>query len=383
MNDSLRDDSAGPPTTGPNGPAPVMTAAAAATCPQCGTQLRLLKQATLNTPIACCICGTTFYIQPVETAPLEPTDGRLTARGPSSFQVRNTGAGGSGSRPAFRVISPPPPSVNRPPQPAERRPRSPDEPPPTMSAPPPPPPTEGTRGGMPKPVELPDHLSRGFRTSWMESVLGAVLVLLLVVAVCAGGFFVIHALWARHVETRQAQQRGSESSVVEDTKPADDGKATPAPAGDVPAPVFGPPKALPRPEVLFGTWESRVDDGSQSSFLFRPDGTVTIEEAIDRPPTHTNWYLAERKGDDLVIELGGAFGTMNNTRMTLHMTSPDAFTLTKNIRIGIVQAGGELRYVRAATAPPAPAKPAAKPAETPAAKPAAGLDAAGPAAPPK
>jgi hypothetical protein len=318
MNDAAREN-----------PIPAPTAPEAIECPQCGTQLRMLRPATIHTPIACCICGATFYLKPIETAPISDT----------AIRPRRMVNTGPGTRPMFRVVSPP----SR--LPAER---APGDPPPAMSTPAPPPPSPGTRfaPGMPRPVELPDHVQRGFRTRWMESVLGAALVLLIVVAVCAGGFMLIKSIWGiRSTAPTPAAEEGG---------PAEDPNAQP-PASTDPANPDAPvtehslgAKPLPRPDNLIGTWESRVDDGSTSSFVFRPDGRLTLTQAGDPPPPPSDytWYLAARQGEDLVLEVGPAFGTMNNARLTLRLTSPDAFTLVKHIRGGIVQGGVDLRYVR-------------------------------------
>jgi hypothetical protein len=356
MNDPARENpSSGTPVAGR-----ASTAAAAIECPQCGTQLRLLRPATIHTPIACCICGASFYLQPIETAPL--SEAAIAPRRPINGQ----------GRPAFRIVSPPRRG------PGDRGPRAPGDPPPTMSTPAPPAPGPGTRSapGMPRPVDLPDHLQRNFRTRWMESVLGAVLVLLLVVAACAGAFVLFKTIW----KDRPAATNSSDGPDASDT-PADDTKsATPA-IGDPKTgnhPASSPTsagvlaKALPRPESLTGAWESRVDDGSYSSFVFRSDGTVDIAQAGDPPPPPKSyhWSLVDQKGDELILDVGAELGAMGNTRMTIRVAAPDAFTLVKSICHGLVQPGGDLRYIRTgpATAAPTPL-PATPPGQTPAAGP--------------
>jgi hypothetical protein len=336
MNDSLRDN----PMSG----RPAATAAAIE-CPQCGTQLRLLRPATVHTPIACCICGATFYLEPVETAPM--TEAVSAPRRPINGQ----------GRPAFRTGSPP----------GRRSPdRAPGDPPPTMSTPAPPAPGPGTRSapGMPRPVELPDHLQRGFRTRWLESVLGALLVLLLVVAACAGGFVLLRTIWAPQplapsagADVPAADSSAGNSKSAAATPAAGDPSSGIAPNGPGAA-AGAAAKNLPRPEALAGTWESRVDDGSHSSFVFRSDGTVDIAQAGDPPPppSRYNWFVIERRGADLVLDVGPDLGAMGNTRMTIQLAGPDAFTLVKSVCHGLIQGSGELRYVRTgpATAAPTP-----------------------------
>jgi hypothetical protein len=292
-------------------------------CPQCKTQLRMLRPATVHTPIACCMCGATFYLQPVETAPVGPADGRYDYPG----------------RPGLRPGVPP----NRRMVP-ERRPRSPDDPPPTMTTPAPPAPVPGTHSapGMPKPVKLPEHLQRNFRTRWLESVLGAALVLLLVVALCAGGFVLVRSIWSR-------------PDLAAPTNPESDDSEVAASSPDRPpiAQTYQPPKALTRPATLFGQWESRVDDGSSSTFVFHPDGKVLISQAGDPPPApfESNWYVYESKGEEMILDVGPEFAAMSNTRIKLRMTGPDAFTVMSQVRHGLNMATGELRYIRIGAAP--------------------------------
>jgi len=57
--------------TGPRAPAdaaPITTA-----CPRCGVQLRLLRPPIEFTPIKCYKCQAMFCLEPIETAPLDPT----------------------------------------------------------------------------------------------------------------------------------------------------------------------------------------------------------------------------------------------------------------------------------------------------------------------
>src|SRR5882724_913529 len=113
MNDSFHEN-----------PGPAMTAAAAIGCPQCGTQLRLLRPATMHTEIACCICGATFYMQPIETAPMS----EAVVSPQRAFGV---------VRPVLRAT---PPST----RPSDRGARLPADPPAAMTTPAPPAPMPGT-----------------------------------------------------------------------------------------------------------------------------------------------------------------------------------------------------------------------------------------------
>jgi hypothetical protein len=200
--------------------------------------------------------------------------------------------------------------------------------------------------GMPRRVEVPGHMQPGFRTRRMESVLGAALVLLFVVAVCAGGFVLWRTLWPAPDKTPAAAAAD---------KAAPDAAADSEPAAE---PVVAAHQPLPRPDRLVGTWESRMDDGSHSSLEFRRDGTILIAQAGNPPPPvrKDKWYLAEQQGDELVIEVGSEFGAAGNYQFVLRLTSPTALTVVRTLRLSIVVPAGEnLRYVRSAAGDPPPA----------------------------
>jgi hypothetical protein len=181
-------------------------------------------------------------------------------------------------------------------------------------------------------------------------VLGAALILLLVVGVCAGGFMLLRSFWPRNDQTNATTAEADVHETAADAPPA--------------AAVYTPPTPLPRPAALFGRWESRVDDGSISTLMFSLDGKVVIAQAGDPPPPafEGNWYLFELKDDYLLLDVGEKFNGMSNTRITLRMTGPDAFTLISQVRHGLNQAGGELRYIRVAQPPATPTVAAPDPA---------------------
>jgi hypothetical protein len=192
---------------------------------------------------------------------------------------------------------------------------------------------------MPRPVELPEHLQRNFRTRWMESVLGATLVLLVVVAVTAGGFVVIRSIWP----TQPTAAREADAEPTADG-PADGTPAAPTPAD---AALLKPAKPLDRPVELAGEWDSRADDGSHSAFDFHPDGTVVITPANypQTPAVRAQWYVADQRGDDLAVDVGTEFGAAGNYRFVLRFNGLESFTLTRTIRNG-VSTSSQLRYVR-------------------------------------
>jgi hypothetical protein len=190
---------------------------------------------------------------------------------------------------------------------------------------------------MPKPVELPDHLQRNFRTRWMESVLGAALVLLLVVAACAGGFVLIKAVW---MNTKPAAGREPSGLAPVDTTPGD-AQTTQPPQTE---PTVFPSEPLPRPDRLVGGWDSRADDGSHSQFDFMADGTVVIT-SVAAPRIKAFWYVVQQQYDDLVIEVGPEFGAFGNFQLVLRFSGVDAFTAVRTVHRGITTLT-DLRYVR-------------------------------------
>jgi hypothetical protein len=218
--------------------------------------------------------------------------------------------------------------------------------------------------GMPRPVELPEHLQRNFRTRWMESVLGSALVLLLIVVASAGGFVLVRTVWANRPPARDTEADGSPSAASTTASTA----ASKAAPSNVPI-LAAPAKPLAESDRLPGVWESRADDGSQSGFDFQPDGQVIIVQAGNpRPPSvRTFWYPVDQRGDDVTIEIGPEFGGVGNYRYVLRFTAPDAFTMTRIIRYGAFFPE-ELRYVRVGPSrgvPPATKKSATDAATAP------------------
>jgi hypothetical protein len=192
---------------------------------------------------------------------------------------------------------------------------------------------------MPQPVQLPDHLQRNFRTSWMDSVLGASLVLLLLVAACAGGFVLIRTVWTNPEPVHR------EPEPTADAQPATDTPAAPDTPPMQKSLLGSPGQPIDREVRLIGTWESRADDGSSSLFIFFPNGKIVIAPVGERQPLESKWYLVEQQGEDTMIEVGPECGMKGNFRFSFHVITPDAFTLSKTIHNGIVHSD-ELRYIR-------------------------------------
>ena len=89
--------------------------------------------------------------------------------------------------------------------------------------------------------------------------------------------------------------------------------------------------------------------------MFRSDGSVDVVQAGDPPPPllRYEWPFFDKQGDDLILDIGKEFGALGNSQLRIRLTAPDAFTLIKTVRLGVVQPGPEYRYVR--TGPPTPA----------------------------
>ena len=122
------------------------------------------------------------------------------------------------------------------------------------------------------------------------------------------------------------------------------------------------PKPLPR--RLIGIWELRSDDERHGWVDFQADSTMRafawIGSAEERP-SFAHWYLREEFGDNLIIEIGEARGTIGN--LLFHLTivgrEPEAFTLTKVVQRSIPSVENR-RFVRRTK--PVPADPKNKPA---------------------
>src|SRR5262249_57353803 len=97
------------------------------------------------------------------------------------------------------------------------------------------------------------------------------------------------------------------------------------------------PQQLPLPARLVGDWDSRSDDGTLTSFEFRADGSMTLvplPTPVASGPQFMKWYLLREEGDELEVELGPDFNFPKNHRITLTLTCPDAFTVTRTIHSG-------------------------------------------------
>src|SRR5438128_208282 len=94
----------------------------------------------------------------------------------------------------------------------------------------------------------------------------------------------------------------------------------------------------PPPARLLGVWELRADDDRNGTMEFRADGTATFLAWVgeqQQVPQELHWVPVSETGDELVIELGVAAGAPGHYRFRLLFTSPDAFTITWKIELGI------------------------------------------------
>lgn len=300
-------------------------------CQECRKPIKLLQPATSQTPISCCHCGAVFFLQPIETAPVDELVSPLGSK--MEAEIRE---------PGFRGLEPLPP-LTLPDRPLE----SPAAPPIAfIPLKPPAPPQTANLGekltsapmpmviaedddddedGFPAAVDVPRHLQRSFRTNWMESLLGATLLLAVIAVMCATGF----VIWRAFRPTTNT--------------PTTDSQAV----NDVEIPTVARSKELPRPPELIGFWTSRCDDGSHSALHFREDGQVVVYSigAVNPLPTLARWYFVGMQGRSHVLEIGSQLSAPGNYLFYLDFTCPDAFVVSKTVRFGDT-VNNDVRYVR-------------------------------------
>jgi len=270
-----------------------------------------------------------FFLQPVETAPVDELERPIGSKTEAEIH-----------EPGFRGLEPLPP-LSLPDRPLESpaapiafiplKPPAPSQPAnlaeTLMSAPMPMVIAEDDddEDGFPAAVDVPRHLQRSFRTNWMESLLGATLLLAVIAVVSAAGFVV----WRAFRPTANTPTADSQA-VAE---------------GELPTVVRA--KELPRPPELMGYWTSRCDDGSHSALHIRDDGQIVVYSvgALNPMPTLARWYFVGMQGRSHVLEIGNQLSAPGNYLFYVDFTCPDAFVVSKTVRFGDA-INNDVRYVR-------------------------------------
>jgi hypothetical protein len=107
------------------------------------------------------------------------------------------------------------------------------------------------------------------------------------------------------------------------------------PSGDMPVVELG---EKPRPSELFGIWELRSDDGRAGKLVLHPDGSLvaaTVAEESPLPDYEGRWFLAAASGNQYVLEFGTDHHALDSYKVTIELTSPEAFTLVQTVKGGV------------------------------------------------
>jgi hypothetical protein len=161
----------------------------------------------------------------------------------------------------------------------------------------------------------------------------------LILAVVGGLGFLAYQLYAQPKDGPAADAGSDADRQVVETDP-------------FPLPTIVDRTEKPRPKRLMGAWDLRADDGRTGRLVLRPDGTLTASSSSgDSPlPDYTgSWYLLAEDGDKYVLEFSKVYGGLDGYRVSLWMTSADAFTLIETVKGGTPMKDYQ-RFVRAAPA---------------------------------
>jgi hypothetical protein len=119
------------------------------------------------------------------------------------------------------------------------------------------------------------------------------------------------------------------------------------------------PAPKPLPAQLTGVWELRSDDGLSGSLVLGQDGALGASSSADAtkiPDFQGHWNLDSVDGNRYVLEFGPETRGLDSYKVTVELTSPDAFTLVETIRSG-VPIREQRRFVRIGPVPAIEAKP--------------------------
>jgi hypothetical protein len=109
----------------------------------------------------------------------------------------------------------------------------------------------------------------------------------------------------------------------------------------------------PLPARLLGVWELRSDDGRSGRLVLGPNGHLAASSTAGESPLpdyEGNWYLFEEKGDRFVLEFAREHRGFDGYKVTVLLTTPDAFTLVETLKGG-VPTHEKHRFVRTGPAP--------------------------------
>src|SRR4051812_7593174 len=96
-------------------------------------------------------------------------------------------------------------------------------------------------------------------------------------------------------------------------------------------------REAPKPPRVVGVWELKADDSRTGTLTLRPRGTLTASSStgdLSLPDYNGNWYLLDEDGDKFVLEFARERGGLDGYKVTLVLTSPEAFTLVETVKSG-------------------------------------------------
>jgi hypothetical protein len=97
------------------------------------------------------------------------------------------------------------------------------------------------------------------------------------------------------------------------------------------------PPFRPARDRLVGVWELKADDGRTGRLTLRADGTLTAASTAgesELPDYNGRWSLLAADGDRYRLEVAHEQGAADADRVTLLLTSSDAFTLVETVKGG-------------------------------------------------
>ena len=375
----------------PNSGIPAGAPQPLAVCPHCHTQLRLLRPPAEFTPIKCYRCQAMFYIEPIETAPV---DGPPPTPAPPMMPLPGSRLTTESNLPPLSMPPPPPPpvlpTIAPVSAPAVGAPASPSppglllSPPPSSSvakspassppsAAPAPAPQPGANGSVPlapvlqsppvpdagwrtAPARLPTPINTGRRGRTIldlgpreTTIAIAVTLAFLTALIVAGTYLVQHLRPAPDEDTVAATGAPDEAGKS-------DGQPTPPPPNTNASPKTTPLVGSLPPQVveaatnaLLGVWAARSDDETAPIMEFRTDGVAYVYDRMaateGAEPSMGRWGVIGKEGDEITIAIYYAATGLDMHRMKIELVSPDCLNLLYTVFQGKVKKWDQ-RYVR-------------------------------------
>ena len=319
----------------------------------------LLRQPIEFTPIKCYKCQAMFCLEPIETAPLDPSP--LVS--PISSAAPLPGSRNASTDTTLRPLTLPPVPVTTvghstfsspPPPPQSAKPVATVNP--KLAAPAPPPVAKvapivplaanlNAAPGLPTPNEAAKKSQLFLELGPMESLIAVTVTLALVGGVTVGGYYAY-----RSFVTATAPE--TDAAVAEVKTPNLDGaiqKVMSAGPLTMPPAPLAVTDAASKESALVGYWVSRADDGSVATIDLRKDGVVEYVGAPRDPDDvrglKGRWAVTNFEKDIAVIDIYYAATGLELHRLTIKIAGPDCITVVRSVFRGMSEQP-EQRFVR-------------------------------------